>query len=158
MNQLEQKLIEVQLGVLKVQHALLESQLKSGIKFNPNRDQLGRFASGGSGGPSLAPDTGSGGGGGSAADVRAYSESAMKASGMTDAANKASGRTKNWEAREHSSQAWKASVRKDHNGAADAHNKAEASHEKAGEKPAASAHRSAAMQQRHAASMKKRVG
>jgi len=49
MNELEQKLAEVQLAALKLQHLLLASQLKSG-GFNPNRDELGRFASGGGGG------------------------------------------------------------------------------------------------------------
>jgi len=61
MNEIELKAVEVQLGVLKLQHLLLTSRLKGDSPGHPFR---GNQWSGGGGGPMLAPDTGGGSGGG----------------------------------------------------------------------------------------------
>ena len=62
MNELQQKLAEIQLGVLKLKHMQLSVEAQ---KFNPSHGPDGRFASGGgSGGPMMGPDTGGGSGGG----------------------------------------------------------------------------------------------
>ncbi len=51
MNKFELKLFEIQLSALKLRHQILGSQLTMMAKAERERDELGRFASGGGGNP-----------------------------------------------------------------------------------------------------------